>query len=386
MKRIVFALLLLVTVAPVRAAEPVVALQPVATGLLRPVAIAHAGDARLFVVQQPGMIAIVEDGVVLPQPFLDIRPLVSSGGERGLLGLAFHPRYAENGFFFVNYTNLNGDTIVARYSVSASDPNRADPASARQILFVAQPFGNHNGGQIAFGPDRYLYIGLGDGWSGNDPLNAGQDLGQLLGKILRIDVDAGEPYAIPSTNPFATTPGARDEIWAYGLRNPWRFAFDRATGDLWIADVGQGLWEEVNFQPASSAGGENYGWRRMEGTHCFNPSSNCNDGTLVLPVIEYGHTGGACSVTGGYVHRGTRFPRLHGMYIYGDYCDGIIRGARRDASGTVTSRALLDTSFFISTFGDGADGELYVADHNGGAIYRIVDTSTPAPRRRAVRH
>lgn len=386
MKRIASALLLLIAVSPMHAAEPVVALQPIATGFLQPVAVAHAGDSRLFVVQQPGVIAIVDGGVVLPQPFLDIRPLVSSGGERGLLGLAFHPRYAENGFFFVNYTNVNGDTIVARYSVSGDDPNRADPASARQILFVAQPFGNHNGGQIAFGPDRYLYIGLGDGGSGNDPLNAGQDLGQHLGKILRIDVDAGAPYAIPPTNPFAGTPGARAEIWAYGLRNPWRFSFDRATGDLWIADVGQGLWEEVNFQPASSGGGENYGWRLMEGTHCFNPPTNCNDGTLVLPVIEYGHTGGACSVTGGYVYRGSRFPRLHGMYVYGDYCNGMIWGARRNASGTVTARVLLDASFFISTFGEGADGELYVADHNGGVLYRLVDTSPRAPRRRAVRH
>jgi glucose/arabinose dehydrogenase len=376
-------LVILLIAGSTAAAPPEVALELVRGGLTQPVSITHAGDSRLFITLQPGLVVIWDGTEILPQPFLDIQSLVLAGGERGLLSIAFHPRYRENGFFFVNYTNSGGHTVVARYSVS-SDPNRADPMSARQILFVEQPFSNHNGGQMQFGPDGYLYIGMGDGGSGGDPGNRAQNLSDLLGKMLRIDVDSGTPYRIPPSNPFTGNPSVRDEIWAYGLRNPWRFSFDRATGDLWIADVGQGLWEEVSFQPATSIGGENYGWRRMEGTHCFNPGSNCNTGSLVLPVIEYGHTGGACSVTGGYVYRGSSFPRLQGMYIYGDYCNGKIWGATRDALGRVTSRELLDTNILISTFGEDMNGELYVANHSG-AIHRIVDTRPLGPRRRAVR-
>ena len=365
-----------------RAAEPSVVLERVVDGLIQPVSVAHAGDSRLFITQQEGRVVIYDGTRLLPQPFLDVTPLVLSGGERGLLSIAFHPHYRENGRFFVDYTDRNGNTVVARYNVS-SNPNVADPASGVAILQIAQPFANHNGGQLQFGPDGYLYIGMGDGGSGGDPGNRAQNLGELLGKILRIDVD-GATYAVPPSNPFVTRGGTRGEIWAYGLRNPWRFSFDRASGDLWIADVGQGSWEEIDFQAATSIGGENYGWRRMEGTHCFNPSSNCNDGTLVLPVVEYGHTGGACSVTGGFVYRGARFPGLQGLYFYGDFCNGVISAATRQADGSVTTRTILSSGFQISTFGEDANGEVYVASYNTGVLYRLTDTA-PIVRRRAVR-
>jgi glucose/arabinose dehydrogenase len=359
-----------------------VALQSVVPGLDRPVSIAHARDDRLFIVLQAGEIVIWNGTTLLPTAFLDIRDLVTSSGERGLLGLAFHPDYTQNGFFYVNYTDNSGDTVVARYSVSASDPNRADRNSARTLLHIDQPYSNHNGGQLQFGPDGYLYIGMGDGGSGGDPENRAQNRTQLLGKMLRIDVDTGSPYGIPATNPFVGQTGARPEIWALGLRNPWRFTFDRVTGDLWIADVGQGSIEEIDFQPASSRGGENYGWKIKEGSNCF--VSNCSSQGLVDPVIEYGHTNGACSVTGGYVYRGTRTPRLTGTYIYGDYCSGVIWGATRNANGTFTSRVLVNSSLFISTFGEDVNGEVYVADHRG-AVYRIIDTA-PLPRKmRSVR-
>ena len=364
------------------AAEPQITLEPIANGLGSPVSITHAGDSRLFITLQDGQIVIWDRTQILATPFLDIRDLTSKGGERGLLSVAFHPRYAENGFFFVNYTNVAGHTVIARYRVS-SDPNRADAASAHQILLIEQPFSNHNGGQMQFGPDGSLYIGMGDGGSGGDPGNRAQSLATLLGKMLRINVD-GDPYSVPPGNPFVNETAARPEIWALGLRNPWRFSFDRASGDLWIADVGQGEWEEVNFQPAASIGGENYGWRRMEGTHCFNPSSSCNPGNLVLPVIEYDHSGGACSVTGGYVYRGASSPRLNGTYIYGDYCNGRIWGATRTGAA-VTTRELLDTGLLISTFGEDLNGELYVADHRG-AVYRLFDARPLHPKRRAARH
>jgi glucose/arabinose dehydrogenase len=330
---------------------------------------------------------MIFDGVqILNAPFLDIRSLVGSGGEKGLLSVAFHPQYAQNGFFYVNYTDRASSfhTDIARYSVSATDPNRADPASARILLEINQPFANHNGGQLQFGPDGFLYIGMGDGGSGGDPGNRAQNTSELLGKMLRIDVNAS-PYAVPPSNPFIGRSGFRPEIWALGLRNPWRFSFDRSTGDLWIADVGQGSFEEIDYQPATSIGGENYGWRRMEGTHCFNPSSNCTDGALVLPVVQYDHSGGACSVTGGYVYRGARYPRLVGMYIYGDYCNGVIWGATRRTDGSVVSTVLTDAGFLISTFGEDANGEIYVADHGNGRIHHVTDTSAPPKRRRAVR-
>ena len=266
---------------------PAVDLQPVVTGIDRPVAITNAGDGsgRLFITLRAGFVVIVGSQGLNSTPFLDISALTTTDIERGLLSIAFHPSYRTNGFFYVNYTNLNGDTVIARYHVSVN-PDVADPGSAAVLLTVPQPFANHNGGQLQVGPDGNLYIGMGDGGSGGDPLNNGQNLGTLLGKILRIDVDGAFPYAVPPNNPFLSTPGARPEIWAYGLRNPWRFSFDRQTGDIFIGDVGQDSFEEVDFQPAASAGGENYGWRLMEATHCFNPASNCNDGSLTLPVMS----------------------------------------------------------------------------------------------------
>jgi glucose/arabinose dehydrogenase len=374
----------LILAAVVAQASPVVTLEPVANGLPNLVSVAHAGDSRLFITLQGGLVMIHDGTRVLPEPFLDLRNLVLSGGERGLLSIAFHPGYAQNGLFYVNYTDLRGDTVVARYSVSLFDPNRANPASAVPVLMIQQPFANHNGGQLQFGPDGYLYIGMGDGGSGGDPGNRAQNLGDLLGKMLRLDVNSASPYAIPPSNPFVGQAGVRPEIWAFGLRNPWRFSFDRATGDLWIADVGQGIWEEVDFQPVTSIGGENYGWRRMEGAHCFNPSSNCNPGNLVLPVIEYNHSVG-CSVTGGYVYRGTRNPRLVGQYIYGDFCSGRIFGATRSTSGAVTTQQLLDVTFNVSTFGEDVAGEIYVGDYSNGILYRLVDSRPLSPRRRAVR-
>jgi glucose/arabinose dehydrogenase len=366
------------------AAADEIAFDRVAT-VARPVAITHAGDTRLFITQQNGRIAVFDGTSVLAQPFLDITPLVSCCGERGLLSAAFHPRYRENGFFYVDYTDASGATVIARYSVS-SDPNRADPNSAVILLTIPQPFSNHNGGQLQFGPDGYLYIGMGDGGSAGDPGDRAQNLGELLGKLLRIDVDHGSPYAIPPSNPFVSRAGARGEIWAYGLRNPWRFSFDRVTGDLWIADVGQGAWEEIDFQTATSPGGENYGWRRMEGNHCFNPASNCDSGSLVKPIAEYSHAGGACSVTGGYVYRGTRAPRLSGAYLYGDYCSGTIWGTVRAFDGTASTRVLASTTFDLTTFGEDLTGELYAADYATGAIYRIRDAQPPTPRRRTAPH
>ena len=382
MRRLALALLPLVTTA---ALAQQLELRHVVSGLASPVGIAHAGDTRLFLVQQGGRIVIFDGTRLLPTPFLDVASLISTNGsERGLLGLAFHPRYAQNGFFFIWYTDLQGDVTIARFTRSAGDANRADPASRLVVLEIAHSrYANHNGGQLAFGPDGHLYLGTGDGGSGGDPENRAQNLTDLLGKMLRLDVDGGATYAIPPSNPFAGRSSARGEIWAYGLRNPWRFSFDRATGDLWIADVGQGSIEEIDFQPATSIGGENYGWRRMEGTRCFNPSTNCSDPSFVLPVIEYGHTNDACSVTGGYVYRGTRYPGFAGMYFYGDYCNGVIWGARPER-GTLATRQLADTNFLISTFGEDVAGELYVADHRG-TIYQLVDREGVKPRRRAVR-
>jgi hypothetical protein len=329
-------------------------------------------DERLFVVEQPGRIVVVRDGAVLPTPFLDIEPLTSSGGERGLLGLAFHPEYATNGWFYVNHTDTDGDTRVVRYTASA-DPDVAEPGTAEPILSVDQPFANHNGGQLAFGPDGMLYIGMGDGGDGGDPQNHGQRPETLLGSILRIDVDAGSPYAVPANNPFVDDPVAAPEAWAYGLRNPWRFSFDRQTGDLYIADVGQRSVEEVSFQPASSGGGENYGWRIMEGTECYQPSTGCDTTGLVQPVHEYGHSDG-CSITGGHVYRGTLAPTLVGRYFFADYCGTWIRSFRMSdgvAVDVVDHSADFGDVAEITSFGEDGVGELYVVSHRG-RIYRLV--------------
>lgn len=360
------------------AAEAQTALVHIADGLESPVAVTHAGDGsgRLFITQQGGSILIFDGQQVRPTPFLDIQSLILSGGERGLLSVAFHPDYAVNGWFYVNYTDLNGDTVVARYQIS-SDPDIADPTSAQVVLTIAQPFANHNGGQLKFGPDGYLYVGMGDGGSGGDPQNHAQNLGSLLGKMLRIDVDGALAYGIPPDNPFVGNPDALPEIWALGLRNPWRFSFDRLTGDLWIADVGQNQFEEINFQPAGSPGGENYGWRLMEGNGCFNPATGCDDGSLTLPVLEYDHAQG-CSVTGGYRYRGLRNPSLAGIYFYGDFCTGRVWGASVQGNGAWMETLLLDTNLNISAFGEDEEGELYVThlSPTNGALYLVSEAPT----------
>lgn len=341
----------------------------VTDGLAQPVAVAHAADERLFVVEQAGVIRLVDSAGLASQPFLDIRDRVGSGGERGLLGLAFPSDFASSGRFYAYYTDRSGTSVLSRFRVS-DDPSRADPASEEVLITQAQPRANHNGGQLAFGPDGYLYWGLGDGGGGGDPTNAGQNLATLLGKLLRIDVGPSSGYAVPPTNPFVTTEGALDEIWAYGLRNPWRFSFDRATGDLYVADVGQNQIEEVNFQSAGSPGGQNYGWNVMEGDACFAPASGCDQSGLVLPVFTYRHgpTTGR-SITGGYVYRGQAIPELSGRYLYGDYVSG--RVWVTDAASGWEGTLLWDADFSISTFGEDAAGELYVVDHDG-RLYRLA--------------
>src|SRR5581483_5024664 len=307
----------------------------VAEGVGEPVDLtAPAGDPRLFVADKGGRILIIKDRAVLPQPFLDIGKLVSGGSEQGLLGLVFHPDYARNGRFFVDYTNVDGDTRVVEYRVSRN-ADVADPGSAKVILAIDQPYANHNGGWLAFGPDGFLYVGMGDGGSGGDPHGNGQNTGVLLGKILRIDVDRGEPYAIPPGNPFAGGGGA-PEVFLYGLRNPWRAAFD--GNRLYIADVGQNMYEEVDVLDLASAAGANLGWNRMEGLHCFRPRSGCDRSGLVLPVFEYDH-GRGCSITGGFVYRGKAMPALAGRYFFADYCTGEVASFRyRDGkAGDVVS-------------------------------------------------
>jgi glucose/arabinose dehydrogenase len=351
------------------------------TSLERPVDIASAGDDRLFVVEKPGRIRIVEsDGTVRATPFLDIDPLVGdASNEQGLLGLAFHPDYASNGFFFVNYTDTDGDTVVARFSVSAN-PDVADPDSGVPLLSVDQPFVNHNGGDLNFGPnDGYLYVALGDGGNGCDPGQRAQDPQELLGKILRLDVDSASPYAIPPSNPFAGSVTTREEIWAIGLRNPWRFSFDRANGNMYVGDVGQNAREEVDFQPASSDGGENYGWRCWEGTQF----DTCNDGcspTHVPPVHEYSHAGppSRCSVTGGYVYRGSAYPDLTGHYFFADYCSSdfwSLTTPNNGGSWTLESHGQPVPGFAATTFGENTAGELFVAD-DGGFVYRLSGAVT----------
>jgi glucose/arabinose dehydrogenase len=348
-----------------------VELVEVASGLEQPVLVAHAGDGsgRFFVVEQSGVVRIVDAGAVRPTPFLDIATLVEAGGEQGLLGLAFPPDYEKSGRFYVSYTaeEGNGDSRLVRYKVSATDANVADATSGEVLLTVNQPYANHNGGNIVFGPDGYLYFGLGDGGSGGDPHGNGQSLGTLLGKLLRIDVSDATGYTIPPTNPFVSNLAAKHEIWSYGLRNPWRFTFDRANGDLYIGDVGQNAWEEIDFQPASSNGGENYGWNLYEGSHAYKvglPAST------VFPVAEHAHGGGECSITGGHVYRGKNVASLSGVYVYGDYCSGRIWTLKKTAAAWENA-LLFDTDHNISSFGEDEAGEVYVVDH-GGAIYRFA--------------
>lgn len=346
-------------------------LETVVAGLDFPLDLtAPAGDPRLFIAEKGGKIRIVKDGSLLSTPFLDISSLVSNGSEQGLLGLAFHPQYPSQGYFFVDYTDRSGNTQVVRYAVSAN-PDVADPASATPIISATQPYSNHNGGGLVFGPDGYLYVSLGDGGSGGDPENRAQNRTDLLGSLLRLDINQGSPYTIPGSNPYAGSTAFRKELWNYGLRNPWRFSFDRSNGDLYIADVGQSRLEEINVTPAGSTGGENYGWRIMEGNSCYSGGA-CNQTGLVQPVLVYGH-GDGCSVTGGYVYRGDAIPALQGTYFYADYCEGWVRSFRYK-SGAATEKLSwpqLSGKGSISSFGQDAAGELYVLAASG-TVYRIV--------------
>ena len=353
-------------------APPQLSLNLFASGFVQPVHITHAGDgsARLFVTEQCGLIRIVKNKIVQPAPYLDIRAKVTCGGEQGLLSVAFPPGYAAKGHFYVYYTDLQGDIVVSRYRLSL-DPDLADPTTEEIILVIPhRTYTNHNGGQLAFGPDGYLYSGTGDGGGGGDPGGNAQNPASLLGKILRIDVESGAaPYAVPLDNPFVGNSAYRSEIWALGLRNPWRFSFDRLTGDLFIADVGQGTYEEVNVRPSSSFGGENYGWNIMEGAHCYS-GGTCNQTGLVLPVHEYDHSMG-CSITGGFVLRGPASASLAGRYVYGDFCSGRI-WALMQGQGVWENILLAETTFTISTFGEDEAGNVYVADYSAGAVYQVV--------------
>ena len=357
------------------------------------VTFAFPGDDRLFIVYKSGFIRIFESGVLLPTPFLDISGLVSGGSEQGLLGIAFDPDYLSNRFFYVNYTGRTPagagntrDTRIVAYQRDVGDPNIADPAANQLLLSIGQPETNHNGGQIHFGQDGYLYIGMGDGGGAGDNHGAignGQDPQALLGKMLRLEVDGFNAYAIPPDNPFVGDPTTLDEIWALGLRNPWRFSFDRSTGDMYIGDVGQNVLEEIDFQPATSLGGENYGWRLKEGTQCFNPSTNCDPGGLTDPVQEYSHGGNPfrCSISGGYVYRGVDIPALDGFYIYGDFCSAQYWSLRETMAGwennefqVFVNDSALSSSDDITAFGEDSQGELYICTRNGSiaSVYKIT--------------
>jgi glucose/arabinose dehydrogenase len=348
-------------------------LQPVVTGLSSPLYVTTPpGDiSRLFIVEQTGAIRIVKDGILLPAPFLDLSGRIIVGGEQGLLGLAFDPEYATTGRFVVHYTDPVGDTHLSTFQVTA-DPDVADPASEQIILAADQPYPNHNGGQVVFGPDGFLYLGLGDGGSANDPEGRGQDLTELLGSILRLDVQGGPSYTVPSDNPFVGQAGVLPEIWSYGLRNPWRFSFDRATGDLYIADVGQNQFEEVDVASAADGAGRgtNYGWNVMEGSHCLT-GDQCDQTGLTLPAFEYDH-GQGCSITGGYVYRGAAIPQLQGVYFFSDYCQGWVRSFRYSGGAVteLTDWPTLRPGGQITSFGEDNAGELYVVATGG--VYKVV--------------
>jgi len=339
---------------------------------------AHDGTGRLFVVSKAGRIRIVNNGTVLATPFLDISSSVSKGGEQGLLGLAFHPSFKTNRKLYVDFTNAAGDTVIREYRASAGNPNVVDRASGRTLLTIHQPYANHNGGMLAFGPGGYLFIGMGDGGSGGDPGNRAQRIDTLLGKILRINVNgtsSKHQYLIPRSNPYVGRTG-RNEIWQRGLRNPWRFSFDRTNGNLWIGDVGQNTYEEVDRAPKTSTGpgrNVNWGWRVMEGRHCYRPATGCNRTGKKLPLTEYSHAAnGRCAISGGYVYRGSAIPALAGWYVYGDYCSGEVWAVRATASAPATPVRLIGpgTGRLISGFGEGNGGELYLCDLNG-TVYRI---------------
>jgi len=363
---------------------PTIALNDFSSGFSNPVGIEHAGDGRLFVVEQTGRIRIVDENGNHKSHFLNLsNRILTTGFEQGLLGLAFDPDYAENGYFYVHYTNLEGNSQFSRFSVNPHNPNKALPSSEVMFLEDDDPFANHNSGQMKFGPDGYLYLAIGDGGSGGDPFNNAQNISTILGKLMRIDPNDDGSYSIPEDNPYAGVEDAREEIWATGLRNPWRFTFDSETGDLWIADVGQNSWEEINFAPASSAGGENYGWSCQEGLHFFKDTCDANETPFTDPVAEYAHNndpGLPCSgsITGGYVYRGDLYPDMYGKYFYTDFCTGFLYTTYWDGDSWVTAELDQLSPFAYSTFGEDINGELYIADKTSGTIYRFIDAG-PAP-------
>jgi len=351
-----------------------------ASGFNNPTDLTHAGDERLFVVEQNGLIRILlPDGTVNATNFLNMTTLTTGGGERGLLGLAFHPDYAENGSFYVNYTQPNGDTRISHFTVSAN-PDVADFNSRIDILTIDQPYSNHNGGCLRFGPDGYLYIGMGDGGSGEDPLNSGQTMSSLLGKMLRIDINTGAPYGIPEDNPFVgSSSDTLPEIWASGIRNPWRFSSDSETGDLWIGDVGQYSWEEIDFQAADSPGGENYGWRCYEGNHNGFGGVCPPMSAFTGPVTEYSHASGACSVTGGYVYRGSEYPNLYGKYFFCDYCNGKFYSLEKNDLGQwVRFDVTGNIGGGWSCFGEDVNGALYLVNQGSDKVFKITDPCSSA--------
>jgi len=362
---------------PSLAPPPQLALSSFVSGLNAPVGLEAPNDGtrRLFVVEQGGTIRIIQNGSVLSTAFLDLTAKIESGGEKGLLGLAFHPDFSRNRRFFVNFTrrvNTQLQSVISEFGVSPVNPDQADPASERQLLVVDQPFDNHNGGQLAFGPDGFLYIGFGDGGGAGDPFGNGQNLQTLLGKMLRIDVDGspvpGKQYAIPADNPFASS-GGLAEIWAYGLRNPWRFSFDRATGRLFAADVGQDNFEEVDLITK----GGNFGWNIMEGDHCFPPGTSLCDTTgLILPINEYAHdAAGGIAIIGGFVYHGSTIPGLAGTFVFGDLASGHVWGLQEVAQGNLQRTLLLTHNLTVSSFGQDTDGELYLIDYGNGAVLRL---------------
>ena len=351
-----------------------ITLQSFATGFDSPVEITNAGDSRLFVVQKGGLIRILNsNGSINTTPFLNLSTLISSDGERGLLGLAFHPNYAANGYFFVNYTNTSGNTVIARYSVNSGNPDIAN-ITGTILMTISQPYTNHNGGSIKFGADGYLYIGMGDGGSGGDPGNRAQNINENLGKMLRIDVNStiSPFYTSPATNPYVGVAG-NDEIWAIGLRNPWKFSFNRLNGDLWIADVGQGAIEEINkiVNPLPNTG-INFGWRCYEGNSTYNTSGCAPSSTMTFPFAQYARSGGACSVTGGYFYTGSTYPNFQNKYFFTDYCDDKIRMV--NSAGVITTTTSFSGNNFV-TFGEDMNGELYIAGISSGTIYKIIDSS-----------
>lgn len=350
-------------------------LAPTVKGLKEPTFVAWLpdGSGRMLILERAGLIRLADaDGTLHPQPVLDISDNTSTSTEQGLLGFAFDPGFAQNGYAYIDFTDANSSVQVIRYTMNPADPTHIDTATASAVLSLPKRSKVHNGGTLIFGPDGYLYISVGD----DDNSDQAQRLDTVFGKILRIDADSAQPYAIPPTNPFVDTPGARGEIWSYGLRNPWRFSFDRATGDLWIGDVGDAKFEEVDMQPASSHGGENYGWPVFEGTECAMPE-HCQDAGLVAPLVTYGHNMN-CAVMGGYVYRGKTVPAFMGQYLFGDLCTGGVFTMTRDPQGGWNRVEIGFNPIKIDSFGEDPNGDEYVVDMQGGVVYRIVDGSIPS--------